>query len=146
MNWYVHWLSTDNTSLSVLCGLFGLLLGSFYNVVIYRLPIMVHRWKAGLRYADFNLSVPRSSCPSCGHQITPLENIPVLSWICLRGQCSSCSNRISARYPSVEAATAGASFLLAWTIHWGWVLGIALILSHMAMVVTLLAHDIRNKS
>ena len=90
----------------------GLLVGSFLNVVIHRLPRMLERgWQAqcaelrgetpveGERY---NLVVPRSACPSCGHRIGAHENIPVLSWLFLRGRCSSCGTTISARYPAVE--------------------------------------------
>ena len=65
----------------------------------------------------FNLAVPRSRCPSCGHAIRAIENVPVLSWLALRGRCSACSAPISARYPIVEAATAALSLLVAW--HFG---------------------------
>ncbi len=125
----------------------GLVVGSFLNVVIYRLPVMLeHDWDAQLaewqaeREGDddetpvepvsaevdvglaevvdadaapatpapverFNLATPRSACPQCGHQITALENIPVISWLALRGRCSGCGTRISARYPLVELLT-----------------------------------------
>ena len=92
--------------------LFGLCVGSFLNVVIYRLPKMLERgWQvqcAELRgeapavEPAFNLVVPRSACPGCGHPITALENIPVLSWLALRGRCAKCKAPISARYPVVE--------------------------------------------
>ncbi|RYE95852.1 MAG: prepilin peptidase, partial [Oxalobacteraceae bacterium] len=95
--------------------LFGLLIGSFLNVVVYRLPIMRQRefdnyiaHEAGkeLPHQDrFNLMVPRSRCPHCGHQIGALENIPVISWLVLRGKCSQCKAPISPRYPIVEAVT-----------------------------------------
>lgn len=95
-------------------GLLGLLIGSFLNVVIYRLPKMLERqWQnecARLREEDlkaeetFNLAVPRSRCPSCGHVIQWYENIPVLSYLFLRGKCSACGARISPRYPLVEFA------------------------------------------
>jgi leader peptidase (prepilin peptidase) / N-methyltransferase len=81
--------------LAVACGLVGLAVGSFLNVVIYRVP----RKESVVR--------PRSHCPSCGEQIGDRDNIPVFSWILLRGRCRSCSARISVRYPLVEAATAG---------------------------------------
>jgi leader peptidase (prepilin peptidase) / N-methyltransferase len=96
--------------------LFGLAVGSFLNVVIHRLPRMMEAdWAAQcaeLRNEEFleqpryNLAVPRSACPHCGHSITAAENIPVLSWLALRGKCSACKAPISARYPIVEAATA----------------------------------------
>ncbi len=90
----------------------GLCVGSFLNVVIHRLPQMLERgWQrecAELRdeavpeAPRYNLVVPRSACPSCGHGITALENIPVMSWLALRGKCSACHAPISARYPTVE--------------------------------------------
>ncbi len=96
--------------------LLGLLVGSFLNVVIYRVPAMLEReWAAqaaelqGLQATPaepFNLAVPRSRCPACGHEITALENIPILSWLFLRGRCSACGTGISARYPAVELTTA----------------------------------------
>lgn len=100
----------------------GLCVGSFLNVVIHRLPLMLERqWQA--EAADlrgetlpeqprFNLVAPRSRCPHCGHPITALENIPVLSWLALRGRCSACKAPISPRYPLVELATALLSLLV----------------------------------
>ena len=113
-------------------GALGLLVGSFLNVVIHRLPQMMERqWAAELQAAQaegahtggagvvtvpssvkqepFNLMVPRSRCPACGHVLQWYENIPVLSYLFLRGKCSACKARISARYPLVELAT-GALF------------------------------------
>ncbi|HVE49897.1 MAG TPA: A24 family peptidase [Casimicrobiaceae bacterium] len=93
----------------------GLLVGSFLNVVIHRLPRMMERgWQAqcaelrGEAPASppaYNLVVPRSACPQCGHRIAAWENIPVVSWLALRGRCSACKARISARYPLVELLT-----------------------------------------
>jgi leader peptidase (prepilin peptidase)/N-methyltransferase len=90
----------------------GLVVGSFLNVVIHRLPKMLERgWAeqcAELRgetpaaAPPYNLVVPRSACPSCGHRIRALENVPVVSWLALRGKCSACGARISVRYPAVE--------------------------------------------
>jgi len=107
--------------------LFSLLVGSFLNVVIHRLPKMMeiewHAQCAELRgetpaaSPPYNLALPRSACPHCGHQITALENIPVLSWLWLRGRCSSCSASISSRYPLVELLTALLSAAAAW--KWG---------------------------
>jgi len=92
--------------------LVGLCVGSFLNVVIHRLPKMLERdWQAQcaeLRKEPvpdaprYNLVVPRSACPACGHMITALENVPVVSWLALGGKCSACKARISARYPVVE--------------------------------------------
>jgi len=108
----------------------GLCIGSFLNVVIHRLPKMMERdWRAqcaelgaptGAPQAPaahserFNLMVPRSRCPSCGHGITALENIPVVSWLILRGKCSACAAPISARYPAVEIAAGAAAAYAAW--------------------------------
>jgi len=91
----------------------GLAVGSFLNVVIHRVPKMMERaWKEECaelangspppKEEPYNLFVPRSRCPSCGHGITALENVPLLSWAALRGRCSACKARISARYPLVE--------------------------------------------
>lgn len=101
----------------------SLCIGSFLNVVIYRLPIMLERrWeqeaKSQLELSApesesvFNLMTPRSRCPHCGHYITAAENIPLLSWVALRGRCSQCRKPISARYPLVELATGLLSLLV----------------------------------
>ena len=106
----------DNVAPLVLAAVFGLFVGSFLNVVIHRLPKMLERgWReqcaelAGETPAEapaYNLAVPRSQCPSCGHKIGALENIPVVSYLILRGQCSACHAPISARYPIVELLAA----------------------------------------
>jgi leader peptidase (prepilin peptidase)/N-methyltransferase len=98
--------------LLLLTGLIGLAVGSFLNVVIHRLPIMMdHDWAAQcaeLRGEEMTpgdtltLAKPRSRCPSCGHVITAMENIPLLSWLLLRGRCSACGTPIGVRYPLVE--------------------------------------------
>jgi len=111
-------------------GLLGLLVGSFLNVVVYRLPIMLQRsWrKECLEFLEqeetnpaspdvFNLSQPRSRCPICNHSITALENIPVLSYLLLKGKCKNCKKPISIRYPIVELTTALLSVLI--TLHFG---------------------------
>lgn len=117
----------------------GLLVGSFLNVVIHRVPVMLEReWKAQaeeiLRSSDadsapteartpkpkYNLIVPRSACPKCQAPITALQNIPVISWVVLRGKCANCAAAISARYPIVELSTAILSAAVAWKfgVHW----------------------------
>ena len=108
-------------------GLLGLLIGSFLNVVIYRLPIMLEaQWQAECAEltgkeaaaADrFNLMVPRSRCQKCGHQIRWYENIPIVSYLFLGGKCSACKTRISLRYPLVELVTGALFFYCAWS--WG---------------------------
>ena len=104
--------------------LLGLIIGSFLNVVIHRLPLMLERgWKAesaellGVKLPDeppLSLAKPRSRCPSCGHQITAAENIPVISYLWLRGRCSACKVHISARYPFVEILTGALFALIGW--------------------------------
>jgi leader peptidase (prepilin peptidase)/N-methyltransferase len=105
---------------------FALLIGSFLNVVIYRLPIMMEReWRSqcdelaetptpNQTEGKFNLVVPRSRCPSCGAQITALQNIPVLSYLMLGGRCAECKGSISARYPVIEFVTALLVAMVAW--------------------------------
>ncbi|VAW67068.1 Leader peptidase (Prepilin peptidase) / N-methyltransferase, partial [hydrothermal vent metagenome] len=94
----------------------GLAVGSFLNVVIYRLPVMLeNEWRGDCKafleleaepQKTFNLSRPDSSCPACGHKIRAWENIPVISYLLLRGKCAACATHISAQYPLIEALTA----------------------------------------
>ena len=108
----------------------GLAIGSFLNVVIHRLPKMMERERqaqcAELRgeapaaAARFDLMMPRSGCPSCGHRITPLENIPLASYLWLRGRCSACRGPIGIRYPVVEAFTGVATAYCAWRFGFGY--------------------------
>ena len=112
-------LYSSNAALFVGCSfLLGLVIGSFLNVVIYRLPIILEReWRsqatdllqpagdaspAPAPRERFTLSTPRSACPKCKAPITVLQNIPVVSWLVLRGRCASCKAKISARYPVIE--------------------------------------------
>jgi leader peptidase (prepilin peptidase)/N-methyltransferase len=130
------------------------LIGSFLNVVVYRLPVMAQReldnyiaHEAGkeLPHQDrFNLMVPRSACPHCGHRITALENIPIVSWLFLRGKCSSCKAPISARYPVVEAVTGLLSAVLVWKLGSGW-LGLAgLVFTYFLIAMTLIDYDTKT--
>ncbi len=114
---------------TLVAGLFGLLIGSFLNVVIHRIPKMMQResdnyvaQESGkeLPHTDrYNLMAPRSCCPHCGHQISALENIPVVSWLVLRGKCRNCKAPISPRYPVVELITGLLSAFLVWTFGSG---------------------------
>jgi leader peptidase (prepilin peptidase)/N-methyltransferase len=137
-----------------LLGLFSLLVGSFLNVLIHRLPIMLERsWRQ--EYQDYfaegdnppaqtepyNLFLPRSACPHCGHQITALENIPLLSWLFLKGRCSSCQHPISARYPLVELLCALASVSVAFYYPPGWALAGALLLTWILLALTFIDFD-----
>lgn len=107
----------------------GLVVGSFLNVVILRLPVMMQReWAAEVAAsrgeeahgsaAPFNLVTPRSHCPQCGHTLSALENIPVVSWLFLRGRCRACGTPISGRYPLVELATGLLSALVVVQLGW----------------------------
>ena len=108
----------------------GLAIGSFLNVVIHRLPKMMEReWQAQCAElrgeapaaaARFDLMMPRSGCPSCGHRITPLENIPLVSYLWLRGRCSACRAPIGIRYPIVEAFTGITTAYCAWRFGFGY--------------------------
>jgi len=108
----------------VLAGVGGLLIGSFLNVVIHRLPKMLERgWQAQCaelagettpERPAYNLVVPRSQCPACGHPIGALENIPVISYLALRGKCIACKTPISARYPLVELLSGFLGVMAVW--------------------------------
>lgn len=133
--------------------LFSLMVGSFLNVVIHRLPIMLEReWQA--EYSDYfggevaaspaepyNLMVPRSRCPHCDHPIGALENIPLLSWLWLKGRCRQCKAPISARYPLVELLTALLSVAVAATLAPGWGTLAALLLTWVLVALTFIDLD-----
>lgn len=133
--------------------LFSLMIGSFLNVVIHRLPIMLEReWQAEyLSYFNpetqlqqeerYNLMVPRSACPHCGHAITAMENIPLLSWLWLKGRCRECQAPISPRYPLVELLTALLSLVVAATFPPGWGLLAALLLTWVLVALTFIDLD-----
>ena len=127
----------------ILAGIFGLLVGSFLNVVIHRLPkIMEREWhtqcaelagKTPDPTQPYNLLVPRSACPHCGHAIGALENIPILSYLFLRGKCKGCSAAISPRYPIVEMISGLLSAYAAWHFGFG-IPGIAAIVFIWALI------------
>ena len=139
-------------------GILSLLIGSFLNVLIHRLPIMLERsWQQ--EYQDYfaenansepatisqldryDLFLPRSACPHCGHQISALENIPLLSWLCLKGKCRQCHQPISARYPLVELLCALASLAVATSYPPGWALAGALVLTWILVALTFIDLD-----
>lgn len=126
----LHLLESSQLFFLLACGALGLVVGSFLNVVIYRLPVMMEtawnrecREHAGIS-ADtheqqrFNLLTPASRCPQCDHRISALENIPLISYLFLKGRCSGCGASISIRYPAVELATAILSVVTA--LHFGY--------------------------
>ncbi|MBI2994011.1 MAG: prepilin peptidase [Gammaproteobacteria bacterium] len=112
-------------------GILGLVVGSFLNVVAYRLPKMLERdWRRECRTLlgveaqeaegqDLGLIRPRSRCPACGHPIRAMENVPVFSYIFLRGKCSACGSRISPRYPIIEVTSAILTMVVAWRFGFG---------------------------
>ena len=123
-------LSSSPTLLVGLCVVMGLLVGSFLNVVIHRLPLMMERsWKQEAREVlelpaedsdgIFNLVAPRSRCPKCSHAISWYENIPVFSWLALRGKCKGCKTPISKRYPIIELVSGVLAGLCAWHFGYG---------------------------
>ena len=130
---------------------FGLMVGSFLNVVIHRLPRMMEReWKTqcaeinGQSAAEepaYNLVIPRSACPSCGHQINALQNIPVISYLFLRGKCASCRTPISMRYPLVEALTGILAGCIAWKFGFGWLSLAAFFLTASLIALTFIDFD-----
>ena len=141
------------------CLVFGLLVGSFLNVVIYRVPVMLERqWReqcselaahdpptatasAAPAVAKFNLVVPRSACPACKAPITAIQNIPVLSYLFLRGRCAGCGVRISPRYPAIEALTGVLSAAVAWKFGFGWPAVAALVLTWFLIALTFIDVD-----
>ncbi len=129
----------------------GLLVGSFLNVVIYRLPIMMQNaWqqecaalagKEPVEQATFNLSVPRSACPNCGHKITAIENIPVLSYLVLKGKCKDCQHKISIRYPTIELLSGLLSVIVAYHFGFSWACLGALLLTWSLIALTFIDLD-----
>ncbi|MEP6679789.1 MAG: A24 family peptidase [Betaproteobacteria bacterium] len=115
---------------AIFVALVGLCVGSFLNVVIHRLPKMLERgWEAQAAeirgeapaaHSSYNLVVPRSACPACGHRIGALENVPVLSWLLLKGRCSACAAPIPSRYPLVEVLGAALALAALWRFGATW--------------------------
>ena len=133
--------------------LFALLVGSFLNVVIYRLPIMMYReWQdqcEELQNADtpelpekpFNIVVPRSACPNCGAQITALQNIPVISYLLLGGRCGGCKAKISKRYPVIELLTAVLATICALRMGFGIEALMAIGLTFTLVAISMIDYD-----
>jgi leader peptidase (prepilin peptidase)/N-methyltransferase len=133
----------------VIAGLVGLLIGSFLNVVIWRLPKMLERdWRVqahdmlGLPtetpLPTYNLLLPHSQCTHCEHRIRAWENIPVISYVFLRGRCSSCAMPISKRYPLTELACGLLSAFIAWHFGFGWPACMALVLTWGLLAMSLI--------
>ena len=135
-------------------------MGSFLNVVIYRVPLMIDRdlrveclllaaADAGNPLAEipeqppFNLVVPRSACPNCKRQIRAIENIPVVSWLFLGRKCAGCKAPISARYPFVEALTGVLSAAVAWKLGFGWPLLGGLVFTWVLVALAFIDIDVQ---
>lgn len=132
--------------------LLGLLIGSFLNVVIYRLPIIMENdWRSQCtellkqpplpQQPPFNLVFPASRCPVCQHKIRIWENIPILSYLFLRGKCSHCHTRISLRYPLIELFTAITSVIVAWRYGVSWLVIASLLLTWALIALTFIDFD-----
>ncbi|WNC68052.1 A24 family peptidase [Thalassotalea nanhaiensis] len=150
---FVHSPETFYVTITVL----GLIIGSFLNVVIYRLPKMLeNEWRCECRefleeelkpakelakVEELTLSKPASTCPKCGHKIKVLENIPVISWLFLKGKCSSCANPISARYPIIETITGLTSLVIAMYFGVSWQVLFMLVLTWSLIALTMIDID-----
>lgn len=156
----IELLETSTLFFISFVAIFSLMVGSFLNVVIHRLPIMMQTaWREQCteflanesvttdtttkeqEKDKYNLVVPRSACPKCGHQITALENIPVLSYLWLKGRCSSCKTPISKRYPVIEIMTALLSVLVAWQFGFSWQCLAALCLTWALIALSVIDFD-----
>ncbi len=147
----IQLLNADPILFMVCVFIFSLLVGSFLNVVAYRLPIMM-RHQAEDDYLEFseqdpkeralfNLSTPHSACPKCKSAIKPWQNIPVISYLWLKGKCANCQNPISARYPAVELTTALLGLLVAYQFGATWQCAALLIFSYFLVALTLIDMD-----
>jgi leader peptidase (prepilin peptidase)/N-methyltransferase len=153
-------LSSSSPTLIAFCIIIGMLTGSFLNVVVYRLPIMMQRDmksqcceylkidnpipesnESPAKFRVFNLQKPDSHCPLCNHKIKASENIPVLSYLALGGKCSSCKTKISLRYPTVEFMTGALSGLVGATYGATWLTLAILILTWSLIALTLIDID-----
>src|SRR2546427_12024288 len=112
--------------------LFGLVFGSFLNVCIYRLP------------QGLSIVLPGSACPTCNQPIRPYDNIPVLSWVLLRGRCRDCRAGISSRYPLVELATAVLFGVIAWRVGWRPALAGFLFFTAAAVALAMIDIDLKR--
>ena len=149
-------LGQSPAAFAALAFVVGLLVGSFLNVVIHRLPKMLERqWREQCAELDaaavtsahaetqtpasearYNLIVPRSACPACHAPIRSWHNIPVVSWLLLRGRCAACSARISARYPLIELLCAVLTAAVAWKFGFGWQAGAAMVVTWFLIALT----------
>lgn len=146
-----EYLSQNPGALVGVSVLFGLIVGSFLNVVIYRVPKMLEQeWKQSCceileqeapESKPFNLVTPDSTCPNCQHKIRAWENIPIISYLALRGRCSACRNPISARYPIIEFVSGALSGLLAYKFGFGYELAASLVFTWALISLTMIDAD-----
>ena len=137
--------------LAVAVAILGLCVGSFLNVVIHRLPRMMDaQWRAECASLEgreppasepYNLWTPRSRCPACGAAITALQNVPVASWLALRGRCAACRAPISARYPAVELLAAALAVLISWRFGYSAALAFGLVYVWAMLALTFIDFD-----
>ncbi|NLC20411.1 MAG: prepilin peptidase, partial [Halomonadaceae bacterium] len=149
----LDYLASHLLAFVLVAGLLGLIVGSFLNVVIHRLPRMMERdWQQQARemlhpdtpqpeQAVYNLILPHSHCPHCQAEIKPWQNLPLISYALLRGRCGSCRERISVRYPLVELLTAVLSGVVAWQFGFGWAAGAMLLLTWALISLSLIDAD-----
>ena len=145
-------LQTSTLAFTLLAAVLGLIVGSFLNVVIHRTPIVLMRhWRRDcLEFAGqpldtegekYNLLRPRSRCPQCNHAISALENIPVVSFLWLRGKCSACHKAISPRYPLIELLSAALAATTAWHFGFGVTAFAAMALSWVLIALAVIDID-----
>ena len=149
----IEYLASHALAFILLAGLLGLIVGSFLNVVIHRLPIMMER--AWLRQSremldpdaeqaaepTFNLILPHSHCPHCNAEIKAWQNLPIISYLLLKGRCGHCREKISLRYPAVEMLTAVLSAVVAWHFGFDWEAGAMLVLTWTLISLSLIDAD-----
>ncbi|MEW8051770.1 MAG: A24 family peptidase [Candidatus Thiodiazotropha sp.] len=150
----IDFLQHNNWAFLLCVILIGLVVGSFLNVVIHRLPkMMEQQWHRDCQELEDNLSNqapetytlsrPASHCPECGHKIRPWENIPILSWLVLKGRCSQCNTSISPRYPIIEAVTAILSLTVALHFGFTWATLAALFLTWALIALSVIDFDVQ---
>jgi leader peptidase (prepilin peptidase)/N-methyltransferase len=150
----LDFLEQNSSTFLLFVTLTGLIVGSFLNVVIHRLPkMMEQQWHKdcdelkGLESASeaevYNLNTPASSCPNCQHKIRLWENIPIISWLFLKGRCSNCQNPISVRYPIIEAASGLLSLWVAFNFGFTWETLAALLLTWSLIALSMIDFDVQ---
>ena len=148
---FLEVLRLSPTALMATAGLLGLCVGSLLNVVIHRLPKMMEAgWRDECAALDgrepppretYNLFTPRSACPSCGTPIKAIHNIPVLSWLALRGRCAKCRAPISTRYPLVEVMGGALGVMMAWRFGYSAALAFALLFGWAMLALAFIDFD-----